>query len=214
MEQTKDKLEQIRDELKQSTAKYDRELRRRDEEFRQASQIIDNLRHDNQRSTDNIRSLQNELFNIRQQFQDAKNLSEVREKELAGFKAFLAEADTLSISEICEKVTALNEEIFQTAATLADALVHKPHEVSQTELDTAYAVSQEMVGEKMTKLLIFQSQKPKPKVNPLLVQVVLQIFIVKFCVSKIQSWYPNDSLLSQFLFTIYSEIRSNGNASH
>jgi len=66
----------------------------------------------------------------------------------------------------------------------------------------------EMIGEKMTNLLIDQSKKPEPEVNPLLVQVVLQIFMVKFCVSKIQSWYPGDPAVGEFLTAIYSEIRS------
>ena len=207
----------VKDELKQTRAtlgNYDRELRRRDGELRQASQINDNLRHENQRLTDNIRSLQNELYNVHQQFQDAKNLSEVRGKELVGSQVFLTKADTLSISEVGEKVTALNEEIFQAAAALADALVHKRHEVSQTDLDAAAALSQEMVGEKMTKLLIDQSQRLEPEVNPLLVQVVLQIFMVKFCVSKIQSWYPGDPAIGGFLSAIYSQIHSSGKASY
>jgi len=121
---------------------------------------------------------------------------------------FLTKADTLSISEVGEKVTALNEEIFQAAATLGEALIHKRHEVSQTEFAAAAADSVQMIGELMTDLLISQSQKPEPDVNPFIVQVVLQIFMVKFCVSKIQSWYPGDSTIGEFLTAIYSVIRS------
>jgi hypothetical protein len=58
----------------------------------------------------------------------------------------------LSISEVGEKVTALNEGSFQAAASLGEALIHKRHEVSQTDLEAAVAVSQEMIGEKMTKI--------------------------------------------------------------
>ena len=212
-----DQYYRTRDELKQTRAMLgnnDRELelRRRDGELRQAShwQIIDNLRHDNQRSTDTISSLQNELINIYQQLKDAEKLSEVREKDL-----FLANADTLTISEseleVGEKVTALNVEIFRAAATLGEALVHKRREVSQTDrrdLDAAAAVSQEMIGEKLTKLLIAQSQKPGREVNALLVQIVLQIFMVKFCV--LQSWYPGDCAVGKILSAIYSQIRSTG----
>jgi len=108
-----------------------------------------------------------------------------------------------------EKVAALNEEIFQAAATLGESLIHKRHELSQADLDAAAAVSQEMVGEKVTNILINQSlaQKGEPEVNPLLVQVVLQIFMVKFCVSKIQPWCPGDSAIGGFLAAIHSEIR-------
>ena len=212
-------LKQTRDELKQTRAvleKYDRELKRKNGELRQVSQIIDNLQQENKRSKDTISSLQNELINVHQQLEDAKNLSEVHETELvdSSSPAILTKADTLSISEVGEKVTALNEEIFQAAATLGEALVRKRPEVSQTDLNAAAVVSQEMIGEKMTKFLIAQSQKQEPEFNPLLVQVVLQIFLVRFCVSKIQSWYSGDPAVGEILSAIYSQIRSTGEESH
>ena len=113
-----------------------------------------------------------------------------------------------------EKVTALNEEVFQAAATLGEALIHKRHAVSQTDLDAAAVVSKEMVGEKMTSILIAQSKKLEPEVNPLLVKIVLQNFMVKFCVSKIRSWYPGDSAIEIFLSAIYSGIRSTAGERH
>ena len=201
-QQLKEEHLRIQDENRQARATiedYDRKLKRITNELRQANQHI---RDESQCSKDFISDLQN-LINGHQKL-DPKNVSDFS----------TTKADTLSISEVGKKVTALNEELFQAAATLGEALIHKRHEVPQKELEVAAAMAQEMVGEKMTKILIAQAQKQELEVNPLLVQVVLQIFIVKFCVSKIQSWYPNDSLLSQFLFTIYSEIRSNGNASH
>ena len=209
----KEEHHRIRDELTQARAtieNYDRELTRRNKELRQASQYIDHLQQEIQRSKDSNNSLQNELNNVHQQLKDTKALSEVRGKELFGTQVFLTKADTLSISEVGEKVTALNEEIFQAAATLGEALTHKRRELSQTDLDDAVTVSQQMVGEKMTSILITQSQKQEPEINPLLVQVVLQIFMVKFCVSKIQSWYPSDSSIGGFLSAIYSEIHSTG----
>ena len=74
-------------------------------------------------------------------------------------------------------------------------------------------MAREMVGEKMTNILIAQAQKKEPRVDPLLVQVVLQIYMVNFCVSKTQSWYPGDTAIGEFLSTIYSEIQSTGKAS-
>ena len=178
--------------------------------MRQASQLIGNLQHENQRFKDSISGFQNELNIVHQQLEDAK--TEVRGKELFGAHAHSTEADILSISEVGEKVTALNEEIFQAAATLGETLIYKRYEVlvSQTELDAAVAESRGMVGEKLTNTLIAQSRKPEPEVNPLLVQVVFQIFMVKFCVSKIQSWYPGDSAVGGILAAIYSDIRSTG----
>ena len=209
----KEEFHRNRDELRQTRAQlenYDRELRRKNEELGGYQRQVGYLQHEKQRAKDTINGLQNELNNVHQQLEDAKNLSELRGKELLGAQVFLTKADTLSIAEVGEKVTALNEEIFQAASTLKEALVHKRHEVSRTELEAAAAVSKEMVGEKMTNILITQSQKPEPEVNPLLVQVVLRIFMVNFCVSKLQSWYPGDSAIGEFLSVIYSRIRSTG----
>ncbi|KAF8805137.1 hypothetical protein BYT27DRAFT_7192783 [Phlegmacium glaucopus] len=64
-----------------------------------------------------------------------------------------------------------------------------------------------MVLSTISNILITQGQKPEPEVNPLLVQVVLQVFMVKFCASKIQSWYPSDAVIEGFLNAIYSGIR-------
>ena len=190
----------LRDENNQSRAtieSYDRKLRSRTIAFNDESQ----------RSKDTINALQNELNDVHQQLEDAKALSEAREKKL-----FAAQVDdTLSIAEVGEKVFALNEENLQAATTLGEGLIRRRHEVSQTELEAAAAVIQEIVGEKMTNILIAQSQKLELEVNPLLVQVVIQIFIVKFCVSKIQSWYPGDSAIGEFLSAVYSNIRSTGN---
>ena len=214
----KEEYHRTRDELKQARDNHNSELKRRDGELRHRDQFIGQLQHENQRFRDSISGLQNELNIVHQQLEDAKNLFEVRGKELFDAQVFSTRADTLSISEVGEKVTALNEEIFQAAATLGEALIHKRYELSQTEFDAAVADSQGMVGEKLTNILITQSRKPEPEVNPLLVQVVLQIFMVKFCVSKIQSWYPGDSAIDSaiggFLAATYSEIRSTGKHRH
>ena len=186
----------IRDELRKARASidnYDRELRKR------SKQIVD-LQHENQRLKDIISNLQNV-----HQKPDPKTLSDV-----SGPQIFSTKADTLSISEVGEKVTVLNEEIFLAAATLGEGLIHKHYEVSRKELEEAAALSQELVGEKLTSTLIAQSRKPEPEVAPLLVQVVLQMFMVGFCVSKIQSWHPGDSAIGEFLSAIYSEIHSSG----
>ena len=198
----------LRDELRRAhdtIEKYGQELDRKNAELRHADQIIGHLQHEMQRSKDSNNDLQNDLNNVRQQLEDAKKHSEV-----CGEEHFGVQVHTFSISEMEEKVTALNEEIFQAAATLGDALIHKRHVVSQTVLDAAAVESREMVGKKLTKILITQSRQSEPEVNPLLVQVVLQIFMVKFCVSKIQSWYPGDSAIGEFLAALYSEIRSTG----
>jgi DNA polymerase III epsilon subunit-like protein len=204
----KDDFNRLRDKYRALNDKYDRDIKKRNAEIHKGNYYINQLQHVSQRSKDTISGLQNELTNVHQKLKDARSLSEVRGKKLFG-----AEVDILSISEVGEKVTALNEEIFQAAATLGEALIHKRRGLFQTDLDhAAVAVSKEMVGEKLTNILITQAQKPESEaeINPLLIQVVLQVFMVNFCVSKIQSWYPGDPVVGDSLSAIYSQIRSNG----
>lgn len=92
----KEEYQRTRDELRHARAtldNYDGKLRRKNGELRNANQTIDHLQHEIQRSKDSTRRLQNELNNIHQQY-----------------------------SEVGKKVTALNEEIFQAAATLGEDL--------------------------------------------------------------------------------------------
>ena len=195
-----DRYQQLKKEYRQSRAtidNYDRELKRRTIESNNESQ----------RSKDTINSLQNELNNVRQQLEDAKALSEVREEKLSSAQVYTL----IEESELGCEVSVLNEEISYAAEELGESLIYKRHEdVSQTDLDAAAAVAQEMVGEKMTNILITQSLTLNPELNSLLVKVVIQILMVKFCVSKIQSWYPGDSAIGEVLSAIYSNIRSSG----
>ena len=203
----KEEHSRTRDELKQAKATIknnDRELRGRAEELCKANHDIEQLRLEKQRMKDVIGSLlQNEPNNIHGKVEDGRTLPDVLDGQ-----DFSTEADTLSISEVGEKVAALNEEIYQAAATLAEALIRKRHKVSpRADLVAADAECQDMVGEKITNLLISQSRKP---VNPLLVQVVLQILLVNFCASKIRSWYSSNTAIGEFLTATYFEIRSTG----
>jgi hypothetical protein len=90
------------------------------EELRLANQNVDLLQQVSQRSKYYINGLQNELIIVHQLLlvvEDARNLSDV-----SGHQVFSTKADTLlSISEVGEKVTTLNKEIFQAAATLGIA---------------------------------------------------------------------------------------------
>ncbi|KAF8805140.1 hypothetical protein BYT27DRAFT_7213115 [Phlegmacium glaucopus] len=209
----KEDYRQLQYDLKQTNMHlegYKQELRRTRTELRNASHYANELHHEKPRWEDHMNGIQNELNNIHQQLDGAKNLSEIHGADLFYAQVFLTKADTLSISEVGEKVIALNEEIFQAAATLGEALIHQHHELPAEDWNVAAAESQQMVGNTISNILITQALKPEPQVNPLLVQVALQVFMVKFCVSKIQSWYPSDVNIEEFLDAIYSEIRSSG----
>ena len=152
---------------------------------------------ENRRNKDTIRGLEREL-------QEYKNPSYVH-----GAQAFLTKVD-LSISEVKDKVNALNDKNFQASASLGDSLVHFKYELAKEDMDTALAEVCRTVSEPLARALVKETQKPEPTVNPLLVQVVLQMYLVHFCTSKIDSWLPGTQETSDFLTSIYSKIRRTG----
>ena len=205
----KEELRQMKSELKQVRENHAHELQRTGEDLRNANTHINQLLQEKQRWNDQMNGLPNESNNVGQQLEHARTLSAVCGKD--PFGAQVKVDDTLSISEVGEKVTALNREIVRAAAIVNDAVIHTPRQISQGSFDAACADSQEMVGLRIKNLLISQSHKQGHKINPLLVQIVLQIFLVNFCVSKIQPWFPSgDPTVGAFLDAVYSQIRSTG----
>ena len=168
------------------------------------------LENENQRQKDTIRSLQHELTDTIREVQEFKNLSDIRGKELLGAQIFLTKADLLTISDVKEMVNALNDEIFQASATLGDSLVHHKYGLAKEEKEAAFAEASRTISEPLARALVIEAQKPEPEINPLLVQVVFEMYLVHFCSSMIESWFPGNRETSDFLTTVYTEIRRTG----
>ena len=205
--------DRTKEELQRIKAKYQQleyEFRRVKGENGTLHRNCFELDSENRRSKDTIRSLQHEITNMGRELQEYKNLSEIRGRELVGAQVFLTKADLLSISDVKDKVNALNGENFQASASLGESLVHFKYEVAEEEREAAYAQVCRTVSEPLARTLIKETQKPEPEVNPLLVQVVLEMYLVHFCSSMIESWFPGNRETSDFLTTIYTEIRRTG----
>ena len=124
------------------------------------------------------RSLTHELEAVKAQLADAKTLSEAKDKELKGAQVFLTKADTLSTTDVVQKVNALNEEIFQSAALLGEMLwITERTDRTQKQVTVAFEKARWMLGEQMASILAVESVNPRTDLHPLLVQVVLQIAI-------------------------------------
>ncbi|RXW25680.1 hypothetical protein EST38_g187 [Candolleomyces aberdarensis] len=136
-----------------------------------------------------LKAVRNELGAVKQQLSDAVNLSEVRGKELKGAQVFLTKADTLSVTDVIQKVNALNEEIFQMAAFLGEVLVYEVlepdanrQEHRQAAIESTYENARSTLGEMLASTLAHESMNdPKEESNPLLVQIVMQIALTNWC---------------------------------
>ena len=168
------------------------------------------LESENERQKDTyaIRSLQQELTNMGRELQEYKNLSDIRGRELIGAQFYLTKADRLSISDVKDKMNALNTEIVQVSAFLGDSLVPFTYHLAKEDVDAAFADASRTISEPVARTL--KATRKRSKINPLLMQVVLEMYFVHFCSAKIESWFPGTRETSDFLTTIYTEIRRTG----
>ena len=205
-DRTKEELHRTRAKLQQ----LDSEFRRMKTDNANMNRACYELDSENRRHKETIRILQHELTNTVRELQEYKNLSDIRGKKLVGAQAFLTKADLLSIPDVKEKVDALNDENFQVSVSLGDSLIHHKYELPTLEKKAAYAEASRAISGPLTRALIMEAQKPEPEINPLLVQVILEMYLANFCSSKIEPWFPGNRETSDFLTTIYTEIRRTG----
>jgi len=119
----------------------------------------------------------------------------------------------ITILDIKDRINALNQQIFQTSASLQDSVVHGEYEFAEEEMEAAFADVCRTVSEPLAQLLVRKGQKPVSVVSPLLVQVALEMYLVHFCSSKIDSWSLGTKETSGFFFSILSsdvDIRRSG----
>ncbi|KAF9047622.1 hypothetical protein BJ165DRAFT_1467279, partial [Panaeolus papilionaceus] len=82
--------------------------------------------------------------------------------------------------------------------------------MTEEDANRMYGEVLQLIGEPIGNLLVEEGRKPNADPNPLLVQVVLQVFMTQVCASKIQLWVPNDPKISDFFATVYTNIQSAG----
>ena len=157
------------------------------------------IQYENQRLKERVGSMEHELKSVTKRYEDVKSLSEER----FGIQVFLSKADSLSISDVTQKIHTLNEEIYRAAASLF--IVRSEFaEDSKQYMDH----SKTLLGPSLARILHTAAGKSDEPLNPFLVQVTLQAFLINFCKKKIDQWTEVESSTDQFLHTLYHEIRS------
>ncbi|KAF9524958.1 hypothetical protein CPB83DRAFT_860290 [Crepidotus variabilis] len=164
--------------------------------------------HETHRLHDQVQGLEHELMNVLKKYDDAKSLSDTRGKELVGAQVFLNKADSLSVSDLVQKVNGLNEEIFQAAASLGEALHFSKHDITEEDLQKRADYTCGLIGQPLVQLVHGEAQKPEGVANPLLVQITIQVCLTAFCAVKIQTWAAGERAIDHYLKTLYSEIRA------
>ena len=177
---------------------------------------VDRLRRDNskilncyQEYRQANKTLLREHNGLSRELENTANLSNMRGKELASAHAFLSKADNISVVEVRDLVDALNEEIFQTAASLGDCIVRRKYDLSDEDQRSHRKRLGPIVGKGLLQLLSAQimTESNGQNVNPLVVQVVAQVLLVDRCAYEIDGWDPNHPELSSGLKELYQGMR-------
>lgn len=152
--------------------------------------------------------LQHERDELNRKLVEVTDLSNLRGNELAGAQAFLTKTDNISGQELQDLVHTLNEEIFQAAASLGDCVVRRAYDLSSEDREYYYDRVGEAVGQKTLSILSQQSRSDDHEINPLLVQIVVQVFLVSLCAQEINSWDPNNVEFSDGLQKLYQGMQA------
>ncbi len=169
------------------------------------------LKNELQQSREKYDYLSNAYKRVCRELEDSRRLADVRGRELFGAQEFLTTSDIVSVSEISQKVTELNDEIFQASALLKDSLVHEvashgTEDEKNSSLEFVLIILGELMFDAITNSL------KGGEINPILVQLALQTYLSCFCCEKFETWYEKDENTNDFLVNIYREISRTGDA--
>ena len=153
---------------------------------------------------------------------ESKSLSEVRSMELkvdttdVDQKANEEETwdiprglDVLSTAVAVQKVDVLNAEVRLVVAVMGKVLQKTKFEERNRQIMQITEKARLMLGENLVALLS-AGLLENARLDPLLVQVVLQVAITNWCKTTISSWKPGNSDVSNVLVELYSKIREVG----
>lgn len=151
-----------------------------------------------------------EIDALKESLDRTRRLLDTRNSELQSAETFLDRADSMPGAEVVKMVDALNLEIFQTAALMADAFVELDQKILKEGptpefLDARGRISS-VLGDPMVRLLLTTQGED----SVLLLQIVFQVILVVQSSRIIQSWSLTDTYLDQALCRIYSTMHHTG----
>ena len=155
--------------------------------------------------------LEGELDFIKAEQRDTIELLRIRTAELKGSQSFLTKADILSGAEVIKLVEALNGEIMQTAAVMAEAFIIEEKRLEakngeSEEMGKVYARASEIVGHRMAEMLRMSQHHE----DPILVQMGLQTAMVGYSHWVISSWCYESPEDERMLGEVYARVRETG----
>jgi hypothetical protein len=198
------------------------------------SEELQKSQHQNDRLLDDNRSLTHELEAVKVQLADARKLSEVlmvlaagKMISEAGIKELKVDttdvdqktdeetsdmpggSDILLTAAAIQMVDVLNMEVRRVVAVLGKVLQKTKFAEGRRQIMQITEKARLMLGESMVALLS-AGLPEQARLDPLLVEVVLQVAITNWCKTTISSWKPGNNDVSNLLVELYSKIREVG----
>lgn len=222
--QTSDKDASIH-ELKQSLDDATLEMRRMREagvramqdaqrDLRECRRNLENAQSANQALEDEVRAqadaaklARDAVARLSEVHEGTVELLKTRTLELNAAETFLNKADSSSGADVIGMVEALNGEIFQTAATIAEAFKFGEKQIEDSEdLLSAHGDVVDILGTRMTDLLRSSSHHD----DQLLIQLALQAAMCAYMEWIITSWYFEGRDEEELLSNLYNYIQDGG----
>ncbi|KAF9528743.1 hypothetical protein CPB83DRAFT_853677 [Crepidotus variabilis] len=145
---------------------------------------------------------QREIHSVRRSNRYTDQLAAIRYKNIVAIETLLEASGILPFTHLLDKVDAFNEAVTQAAKFLARNVVRRHPEVFPEEIDRALQDVKALMGRRLSEALSSQSHyasEPESSVNITtslkdISRIVLQSFIIRFCVLNIQqlSVYTRD----------------------
>ena len=205
------------DEKKDLQASVNVERERMRREQMEAEKQIRDLQGKNQNLEDELNILKGTLHFIQDKHLHTVKLLEERTADLKGTRTqpLLTTLDHYAGAEILKMVEALNAEIFQGAALVAELLgdgiafeVDEPRKIAQLTRDDRDYLTQ-FIGPKLIQHLSTKSKQVQ--VDPFPLQLAAQAILTSWCVFMVDSFYPERA--SGDLKKMYRRIWESGRRS-
>lgn len=149
----------------------------------------------------------NELMTLRKESDHHRRLLDIRALELKGAQTFLGKTDSISGQDVIMLMDALNSEILQTAALMAETfdLDGRTQGVSVEATEAGHRIVT-ILGAQIVQLLLERGVED----DAMLLQIAFQGILVDFSLRIIDSWslvYPQTD---QFLQSVYAIMQDTG----
>jgi chromosome segregation ATPase len=204
---TSKKAKEMQDELSRSNRELERQLQMLWNRLLESRGQWEAQRkqNDQQRLQSEDKATLAKLHELQTEHAQVLALLKIRTDELSGTYSFLDKADLLPVADVTAMVAALNSEILNTAASIADSLqFRKVKAAAGNEQKIAYERVRSQLGPKVAFLLTSVSHAE----DAMLLQFALQCRLVWDCKTIIESW--GFGKLQDHLVEIYEGVQKTG----